>query len=68
MCAYSASRRIFFGAVYDWAPERRHRFLVRLGLGMVAAFIVIRATNLYGDPQPWQPQLGLLPTLLRVSL
>lgn len=45
-----------FGAVYDWARERRQRFLVRLGLGMVAAFVVIRATNLYGDPSEWSAQ------------
>jgi uncharacterized membrane protein len=45
-----------FGAVYDWAPERRHRFLIRLGVGMVAAFIIIRATNLYGDAREWAVQ------------
>ncbi|HEU4562128.1 MAG TPA: heparan-alpha-glucosaminide N-acetyltransferase domain-containing protein [Longimicrobium sp.] len=45
-----------FGAVYDWEPERRRRFLVRLGLGMIVAFIVIRATNLYGDPREWSAQ------------
>ena len=45
-----------FGAVYGWVPERRRRFLVRLGLGMTAAFVVVRATNLYGDPSPWSAQ------------
>lgn len=45
-----------FGAVYDWEAERRRRFLVRLGLAMTAAFIVIRATNLYGDPSEWAVQ------------
>jgi uncharacterized membrane protein len=42
-----------FGAVYDWPAERRRRFLVRLGLGLTAAFVVLRATNLYGDPSEW---------------
>ena len=45
-----------FGAVYDWEPERRRRFLVRLGVGMIAAFVVVRATNLYGDPSEWSVQ------------
>ena len=31
---------------------RRHR-LVLLGAGMIAAFVLLRATNLYGDPVPW---------------
>jgi uncharacterized membrane protein len=38
-----------FGAVYDWQPERRRRFLLRVGFGMVAAFILFRATDFYGD-------------------
>lgn len=42
-----------FGAVYGWAPERRRRFLARLGLAMIAAFVAIRALNVYGDPAPW---------------
>lgn len=42
-----------FGAVYDLSAERRRRVLVRLGLGMMAAFVALRATNLYGDPSPW---------------
>jgi uncharacterized membrane protein len=45
-----------FGAVYGWEPERRRRFLVRLGVAMIAAFVVVRATNLYGDPSPWSAQ------------
>ena len=53
-----------FGAVYDWAPERRRRFLVRLGLGMIAAFVVLRATNLYGDPSEWSAQQNGVFTVL----
>ena len=44
------------GAVYRWDGERRRRFLLRLGLGLVAAFLVLRAFNVYGDPLPWSPQ------------
>ena len=53
-----------FGAVYGWEPERRRRFLVRLGLAMAAAFVIIRATNLYGDPMPWSAQKNGVFTVL----
>ena len=45
-----------FGAIYTLDPARRRTLLLRTGLGLIAAFIVIRATNLYGDPRPWSPQ------------
>lgn len=32
---------------------RRDALLVRAGLGMVAAFVVLRVTGLYGDANPW---------------
>jgi uncharacterized membrane protein len=53
-----------FGAVYDWEPERRRRFLVRLGLGMVAAFVLFRLTDFYGDASAWQPERGAVYGLL----
>lgn len=34
-------------------PAQRRRRLVLLGGGMIAAFVVLRAVNLYGDPLPW---------------
>jgi hypothetical protein len=30
--------------------------LAALGVGAVAAFVIIRALNVYGDPQPWSVQ------------
>jgi uncharacterized membrane protein len=42
---------------------RRTRFL-RAGLALVAAFVVLRAINLYGDPQPWSADGGPLRALL----
>lgn len=30
--------------------DRRRRFLVRLALALAAAFVVVRAVNIYGDP------------------
>ena len=53
-----------FGAVYTWDAERRRRFLVRLGLLAIAAFVVLRLTNLYGDPRPWSPQRSPVFTFL----
>jgi uncharacterized membrane protein len=44
------------GQVFDWPADRRRKFLLRLGLGLVAAFIVFRAINSYGDPLPWSAQ------------
>jgi uncharacterized membrane protein len=40
------------GALYTLDATRRRTLLLRTGLGLIAAFIVIRATNLYGDPRP----------------
>jgi uncharacterized membrane protein len=46
-------------------PEaERRRTLVALGLAVTAGFVVLRATNLYGDPAPWAWQDGFLPTVL----
>ena len=46
-------------------PEaQRRRTLLKIGLIVTAGFIVLRATNLYGDPAPWTPQDGFLPTVL----
>lgn len=49
-----------FGAIYTLDPARRRTLLLRIGLGLIAAFIVIRATNLYGDPRPWSLQSTVL--------
>ncbi len=54
------------GAVYNWEAEqrRRRRFLQRLGLALVGLFVVLRAINVYGDPQPWTRQPDGIFTLL----
>ena len=38
------------GQVYAWDADRRRTFLVRLGLALSVAFLVIRGLNVYGDP------------------
>jgi uncharacterized membrane protein len=52
------------GQIFDWPVERRRRFLVRAGLVLVTAFIVIRASNVYGDPAKWAPQKTVVFTIL----
>jgi uncharacterized membrane protein len=41
------------GAVYEWEAEQRRRFLFKLGLAALGLFLIIRAVDIYGDPQPW---------------
>jgi uncharacterized membrane protein len=44
------------GQIYSWPAERRKAFLLRLGVGLTAAFFVLRAINVYGDPLRWSVQ------------
>lgn len=53
-----------FGRVYRLPPDGRSRVLVLLGLALTAAFIVLRAGNVYGDPNPWSMQGTPLFTVL----
>jgi len=44
-----------------WAslpPEQRRTRFARLGAGLIVGFVILRATNLYGDPQPWSAEHG----------
>jgi uncharacterized membrane protein len=52
------------GRVYSWEPARRRAWLLRTGLAMTAAFIAIRAINVYGDPAPWAVQSTAVFTVL----
>ena len=54
-----------FGALLRLEEGRRRKILLRLGVALALAFVVLRATNLYGDPRPWAPQpRGALYTFL----
>jgi uncharacterized membrane protein len=44
------------GEIFTWDAARRQRFLLRLGLALTIAFVVLRAINVYGDPNPWTHQ------------
>jgi len=53
-----------FGVLYELGVERRIRLIRRIGLLLIAAFIVIRAINIYGDPSAWSVQPSGLFTAL----
>ena len=42
-----------FAPLLTLEPARRDRLCHVIGLTMIAAFVVLRATNAYGDPRPW---------------
>jgi uncharacterized membrane protein len=44
------------GYVYGLPAARRKTLLLRLGIALSAAFVVVRAINRYGDPRPWAVQ------------
>jgi uncharacterized membrane protein len=39
--------------LFELSEKRRNEWLVRIGIGLSIAFVLIRAVNVYGDPQPW---------------
>ena len=47
-----------FGAagLFELPEKRRNQWLVRIGLGLIIAFVLIRALVEYGDPQPWNSE------------
>ena len=62
-----------FGSVYLLDQERRRNLIARIGLGLTVAFIVLRLTNLYGNPPaglggvsqgPWHIQPTLEKTVI----
>jgi uncharacterized membrane protein len=52
------------GPVFQLDGKQRAATLAAMGCAITLGFVTLRVTNLYGDPQPWAPQHGLLPTLL----
>ena len=42
-----------FGRILELPSEQRQRIIIRLGIAVVIAFLVIRAINRYGDGRPW---------------
>jgi uncharacterized membrane protein len=52
------------GQIYSWSADRRRTFLLRTGLGVTAAFVILRGINIYGDPVRWTTQKSAAFTVL----
>ena len=52
------------GPVMAREPDERRRLLYLLGAAITLGFVLLRASNLYGDPQSWAAQDNWLSTLL----
>jgi len=52
---------IFFTDKFSF--EQRKKILIRIGAGLIIFFIVLRFTNVYGDPHDWSPQKNFLSTI-----
>jgi len=48
-----------FGVWMQRPSEERRRLVLRLGIALSLAFVLIRGINRYGDPHPWQRQRDL---------
>jgi uncharacterized membrane protein len=53
-----------FGRLYTMDAADRRRILLRLGAALIALFVVLRATNLYGDASHWSVQKSPVFTVL----
>src|SRR5687768_2274730 len=53
-----------FGPVMQWPLTARRKTALGWGILLIAAFIVLRVYNSYGDPAPWSRQETALFTLL----
>ena len=52
------------GQIYSWASGRRRTFLLRVGVGLTTAFVVLCGLNYYGDPVRWTTQKAAAFTVL----
>ena len=52
------------GSLYSLDADRRRALLIRGGLALSAAFVLLRAVNVYGDPSRWSVQRTPVFTLL----
>src|SRR5262245_44444696 len=53
-----------FGQVLRLEPARRDRVCFAVGIGAIALFVLLRASNLYGDPGSFETGQGAIPALL----
>lgn len=54
----------FGGVIFTKPQNERKAALLKLGLGSLALFMVLRFINIYGDPVPWSSQKDALFTFM----
>ncbi len=52
------------GTLFDIEPHQRKQWLISMGAASLTVFVLLRMTNLYGDPTEWSLQGTTLQTLL----
>jgi uncharacterized membrane protein len=52
------------GRLFNLPIERRRPLFLRLGLGAIGTFVLLRLSNWYGDPVPWTHQKSSVYTFL----
>lgn len=52
------------GRLFERPAAERKKLLMRMGIGSLLLFIVLRFVNVYGDPAPWSVQRNAIFTLL----
>jgi uncharacterized membrane protein len=52
-----------FGKILTLEPARSRRICYTVGLGATTLFLLLRGTNIYGDPRPWTAT-GEMPAVL----
>ena len=52
------------GPLFLLEPQVRRKILVKWGTILIVCFVILRAANVYGDPQPWSVQPSTVFTVL----
>jgi uncharacterized membrane protein len=53
-----------FGQILQHTAAERQRWMLRLGIGLIVAFVLLRCTNAYGDGHRWSAQKNGVFTVL----
>lgn len=53
-----------FGRIYDWPEEQRRTWLLRWGAAVAIGFVLLRLSNLYGNPGDWSAQKSAAMTVV----
>lgn len=54
------------GDVFSWEPAARKRFLIQTGVAATVGFVLLRLSNMYGNPFPWSAQRNALMTVASI--